>query len=263
MPIDQDQIRVILKGKHSYYGGRDVAIRRDTRWYPGVTDLFEKQLTPAMRVLDVGCGDGNILLELSNSFHTGIGIDIDPEHIQMAEEAKRARGIENVEFLLLDFPHEIAQLHPESFDLVFSLRGPVPGTSAGIQAALHLLHPEGLLFCEEIGELHQNEVREIFNDLSRDNQMIPTAQQVRGAMERNGVKVRLAADIFTKWFYPDVYAWLQYQCNIWSWLGIPLPEPDDPRIGLFAERNTTLTGEIETTHHVVWVAGVKQQGASS
>lgn len=29
---------------------------------------------------------------------------------------------------------------------------------------------------------------------------------------------------------------------------------------LFAERNTTPSGEIETTHHVVWVAGVKMTG---
>lgn len=258
MPIDQDRIRAILKVEHSYYGWQDVAIRKDTRWWPGVDNLIAGQLSPAMHVLDVGCGNGGTLLERSTSFHTGIGIDNDPKHIQMAEEAKCARGIKNVEFLLLDFPREIAQLQPESFDMVFSLRGPVPDTSLGIQAALHLLRPDGLIFCEEIGELHQQEVREIFDDSSRSNQMIPMAEQPRVAMERNGVNVRLAADIFTKWIYPDVYAWLQYQCNIWAWLGIPLTEPDDPRIGLFAERNTTATGEIETTHHVVWVAGVKQ-----
>jgi hypothetical protein len=81
-------------------------------------------------------------------------------------------------------------------------------------------------------------------------------------MEQNGVNVRLAADIYTKWCYPDVHAWLLYQCNIWAWSGIPLPEFDDPRIDLFAERNTTATGEIETTHHVVWITGVKQKGAN-
>jgi len=55
-----------------------------------------------------------------------------------------------------------------------------------------------------------------------------------------------------------MYAWMEYICNLWTWLGILLPEPDDPRIALFAERNTTTTGEIETTHHVAWVAGVKK-----
>jgi len=263
MQIDQDRIRAILKAEHSYYGSRDVAIRKDTRWYPSVVNLITQQLSPAMHVLDVGCGDGGILLELSTRFHTGLGIDNDPEHIQMAEEAKRAQGMHNVDFLLLDFPREIAQLQPESFDMMISLRGPVPDTSEGIQAAHHLLRPDGLIFCEEIGELHQQEKSEIFVESPRSNEMIPKVDQVRVLMERNGFNVRLAADIFTKWIYPDVYAWLQYQCNIWAWLDIPLPEPDDPRIGLFAERNTTATGEIETTHHVAWVAGVKQQGASA
>jgi len=261
MQIDPDRIRSILKAEHSYYGSRDVPIRKDTRWYPGVVNLCAEQLSSRMHVLDVGCGNGGTLLELSTSFHTGLGIDNDPEHIQMAEEAKRTQGIQNVEFLLLDFPRESEQLHPESFDMVFSLRGPIPDTAEGIQAAHRLLRREGLLFCEEIGELHHKEKNEIFADSARSKEMIPRVAEVRMLMEQNGFNVRLAADIFTKWIYPDVYAWLQFECNIRAWLGIPLPEPEDPRIGLFAERNTIATGEIETTHHVVWVAGVKQQGS--
>ena len=87
---------------------------------------------------------------------------------------------------------------------------------------------------------------------------MPQVDEFEALMEQNGFDVRLAAEIFTKWIYPDVYAWLAYICHLWTWLGIPLPEPDDPRIGLFAERNRIATGEIETTHHVAWVAGVKR-----
>jgi SAM-dependent methyltransferase len=262
MLLDQDRIRAILKAEHSYYGGRDIPIRRDVRWVPFWENLIAPQLSPAMRVLDVGCGNGHFLLELSPGFHTGLGIDNDPEHIQLAEEAKRAEGTKNVEFLLLDFPREIAQLQPESFDMVVSFRGPVSDTSESIQAALRLLRPDGLLFCEEIGELHDREVKEIFGDGSHGKQILPRVAEVRELVEQNGFDVRLAADTFTKWIYPDIYAWLQYQYNLWTWLEVPLPEPDDPRISLFAERNTTTTGEIATTHHVVWVAGVKPQGAS-
>lgn len=259
MQIDQDRIRVILKAEHFYYGGRDIPIRKDYRWDPGVANLITPQLSPEMHILDVGCGDGWLLLNLSTSFHIGIGIDNDPEHIQMAEEAKLAQSIRNVDFLLLDYPREIARLQPDVFDMVISLRGPVPDdTAEGIQIAHHLLRPDGLLFCDEIAEFHQKEVEEIFGDSSPSKEMIPKVDEVRGLMERNGFDVRLAADIFTKWFYPDIYAWFQYECNIWAWAGIPLPEPDDPRIGLFAEQNTTATGEIETTHHVARVAGVKR-----
>ena len=82
-------------------------------------------------------------------------------------------------------------------------------------------------------------------------------------MAQHGFDMRLTADVFTKWIYPDIYAWLRYTGNLWTWLGIPLPEPDDPRIAQFAERHTIATGEIETTHHVARVAGVKQEDVST
>jgi len=140
--------------------------------------------------------------------------------------------------------------------MVISLRGPL-ADAEGIQAAHHLLCPDGLLYCEEIGELHQKEKMEIFPEC-RDNETIPTADKVKMLMEQNGFGVCLAADVFTKWIYPDVYAWLQLECDLRTWLGIPLPEADDPRIVQFAEQNTIATGEIETTHHVALVAGVKR-----
>jgi SAM-dependent methyltransferase len=259
MQIDQDRIRAILKAEHSYYGWRDVPIRIDDRWMPYWENRIAPQLSPSMRVLDVGCGKGHFLMDLSKSFHSGLGIDSDLEHIQMAEEAKREEGVVNVDFLLLDYPREIARLQPESFDMVVSHRGPILDTTEGIQAAHHLLRPDGLFFFEEIAEFHHKEVVEIFGDGSSNNEMIPKVDEVRELLEQNGFDVRLAADVFTKWFYPDVYAWVEFICNLWTWLGIPLPEPDDTRIALFAERNTIATGEIETTHHVAWVAGVKQQ----
>lgn len=256
MQIDRDRIQAILKAEHSYYGGGDIPIRIDRRWKPYWQNMIAPQLSPAMRVLDVGCGNGGFLLELNASFHTGLGIDNDPKHIQMAQEAKRAEGVSNVDFLLLDYPGEIARLEPESFDMVISLRGPL-ADAEGIQAAHYLLCPDGLLYCEEIGELHQKEKMEIFPEC-RDKETAPTVDKVKMLMEKNGFDVRLAADVFTKWIYPDVYAWLQLECNIRAWLGVPLPEADDPRIVQFAEQNTIATGEIETTHHVALVAGVKR-----
>ena len=81
-------------------------------------------------------------------------------------------------------------------------------------------------------------------------------------MERNDVDIRLAADIVERRHYPDIYEWIRFQCSIWTWAGGPLPSADDPRFARFAEPNTTPSGEIETTHHVVWVGCVKMKGAS-
>jgi SAM-dependent methyltransferase len=257
MQIDPDRIQAILKAEHSYYGKDEIPIRIDDRWMPYWQHIIVPQLSPAMRVLDVGCGKGHFLLELSTHFATGLGIDNDPEHIQMAEEAKREEGVHNVGFLLLDYPGEVGRLEPETFDMVVSLRGPLAENAESIQAARRLLCPDGLLYCEEIAELHQKEKREIFEPDSL-KETVPRVDEVKTLMEQNGFDVRLAADVFTKWFYPDVCAWPQQECDLRAWLGIPFPEADDPRIAQFAERNTTATGEIETTHHVAWVAGVKR-----
>jgi len=261
MQIDQARIQAILADRHGYYGWHQVPIRRDARWYPTMTTLFSQQLSPGMRMLDVGCGNGSLLAELSPNFQAGVGVDHDPEHIRMAEAEKRARGLQNVDFLLLDFPREAERLEAGSFDLVVSQRGPLAETAQGIRAGLRLLRPEGLLFCEEIGEQHQHEVVETFTDLPYQKSEGSIAQQLKGQLEAQGVDVRLVADVFTKWIYPDVYAWFAYICDLWTWLDVPLPQADDPRIALFAERNASATGEIVTSHHVAWVAGVKPQSA--
>ena len=219
--------------------------------------MIAPQLSPAMRVLDVGCGNGGFLLELYASFGSGLGIDNDPEHIRLAQEAKRAQGVQNVDFLLLDYPGEVAQLEPGSFDMVVCLRGPLSDSVEGVRAAHRLLRPDGTLYCEEIGEHHQREKMELFEPDTFRRARVREADRVKELLEENGFDVRMAADAFTKWIYPDVYAWLAIECNIRAWLDVPLPEADDPRIALFAERNTIATGEIETTHHVALVAGVK------
>lgn len=85
-----------------------------------------------------------------------------------------------------------------------------------------------------------------------------TSEQLRTVMQAQGVSIRLVSDIVSKRYYADIYAWLQFQSNIWGWMGVPMPSTDDPRFGEFGLRNSTATGDIATTHHVVWVAGVKR-----
>ena len=106
--------------------------------------------------------------------------------------------------------------------------------------------------------MHLLDVEACFGSGPGDDHPTRTADTVRETLERSGVDVRLAADLFSKWCYADIYEWLLWQCSLWTWLGIPLPEPDDPRIERFARLNTNANGEIETTHHVAWVGGVKR-----
>ena len=218
-----------------------------------------------MHVLDIGCGNGATLLENSHRFAWGLGVDNDPDHIGLAEDALGEKGCTNVEFRLLDFPEDARELEPGSFDFAFTERGPIGYDSYGIRAALRVLKDDGLLFCEMIGNLHHQEVAEVFGpgqpQLSRP-QTTRTLDQARVAMERNGVGIRIAAEIVRKRYYPSIYEWLQFQCRIWAWSGKTFPPFDDVRLAQFAERNTIPSGEIETTHHVVWVGGVKRAGDS-
>jgi hypothetical protein len=126
-----------------------------------------------------------------------------------------------------------------------------------IRAGLDLLRPDGLLFNEVIGKYHKHKVYQLFK--RPEDPTVMTSEQILAELKRNGVDIRIVADLYSKRIYPDVYEWLQNQCNIWSYIGEPLPKPDDPRIRLFAEQNTIASGEIETTHHVTWIGGVKRQ----
>lgn len=255
MHLDLDRLRTVIRAGHSYYGNRP-PVRHDNRWHPFVTDLISREISPESRLLEVGCGNGAILLELSPHIRAGVGVDYDPSHIHLAEAAKREQGSQNVEFLLLDYPSEASRLEPESFDLVYDLRGPLAETDAGFQAARGLLKPGGLLFCESIGENHQKEKAAVFQPANSGGNL-RVVEQLAAKMERNRFDVRLAADSYTKWIFQDIYAWVQSECDLRAWLGVPPLEPDDPRIGAFAEKNANAAGEIVTTHHVVWAAGIK------
>ena len=256
MSLDQDRLKTILNQKLAYYSRPD--IRKDARLNFFSGEILARELNSSMHVLDIGCGSGSTLLELSERFAAGVGIDNDPEHIHLAQEEKRAMGVENVDFFLMEFPSETAPLGLESFDVVFSNLGPVGDSPANIQAALKLLKPDGLLLCMEIGELHQPEAGELFGTPAHGNQVIHIGERLRMWMVECGVDIRLCADLVAKWCYKDIYDWFYYQCSIWTWCGVPLPAPDDPRIELFAQRNTNANGEIETTHHVAIIGGVKR-----
>ena len=134
MKLNQERLRGILSADHSYYGTRLAEFRRDERLKPSTLDFIAAQLSPDMRVLDIGCGNGTTLLENSHLFASGLGIDNDPDHVALAEEALQKSGCANVEFRLLNFPEDRDELQPESFNFAFTERGPIGYDSYGIQA---------------------------------------------------------------------------------------------------------------------------------
>ena len=104
MVLDEDRLKSILNQEHSYYGSRPAKCRTDSNIAPRASEIIASQFRPEMRVLDIGCGNGGTLVQNADRFDSALGVDNDPSHIELAEEALRTTARQrNVEFRLLDF----------------------------------------------------------------------------------------------------------------------------------------------------------------
>jgi ubiquinone/menaquinone biosynthesis C-methylase UbiE len=71
----------------------DIRVRRDEwRWLEGRLDAAHPAGSPAPRVLDVGCGNGALLLALEGRIAAGVGVDASSGMIARAKERAGARA---------------------------------------------------------------------------------------------------------------------------------------------------------------------------
>jgi 2-polyprenyl-3-methyl-5-hydroxy-6-metoxy-1,4-benzoquinol methylase len=78
-----------------------------------------RKLPEAKTALDLGCGTGELVLDLAATGVQSLGIDFAPDMIRACEEKQRALGVENVEFRcqsIFDFPAE-----QQKFDIISGL----------------------------------------------------------------------------------------------------------------------------------------------
>jgi ubiquinone/menaquinone biosynthesis C-methylase UbiE len=79
--------------------------------------LRQRIPTTGLRVLDIGCGSGALLLQLANHLAQGTGVDISRPLLEIARS--RAKGLRQLEFLHINGP--CLTLADRSIDLIVSL----------------------------------------------------------------------------------------------------------------------------------------------
>jgi len=86
---------------------------------PGLADRLAK----GIRVLDVGCGGGRVMNRLAELFpHSKfVGMDFSSEAIGMARQQASERGLNNIEFVIIDLSNFDETAEAESFDFITTL----------------------------------------------------------------------------------------------------------------------------------------------
>jgi SAM-dependent methyltransferase len=109
--------RYVLRGGDGGY--ERLALLARTRW-PDTAALFARAgLSPGMRCIDLGCGGGQVTLEIARLVGpegSAVGVDMDEIKLDLARQAAAEGGLANVEFRQLN----VRQWdEPGSYDAVY------------------------------------------------------------------------------------------------------------------------------------------------
>src|SRR5262245_65510257 len=94
---------------------------RQARFFGAISDyLFrEAGIGPGMRVLDVGCGAGDVAFAVARIVGPSgavVGVDRSPEAVLLASRRAEADGLENVTFRVADVGDAARPLEPAACD---------------------------------------------------------------------------------------------------------------------------------------------------
>ena len=86
------------------------------RFQAGLNAFIVRQVEPGLRILDAGCGTGNLSLRLACTAREVVGVDHSAAMLAQAEQRRARAGVENTRFLEADFGRGTG-LADGSFDL--------------------------------------------------------------------------------------------------------------------------------------------------
>lgn len=127
---------------------------------PGLTD----QLRRGIRMLDVGCGRGRILIRLAELFPNSrfVGMDLSEDATRDARTDASARTLTNIEFVAIDLSNFDERAEPDSFEFVttFDAVHDQARPLNVLKGIYRALRPDGLYLMQDIkGSSH------VFNNI--------------------------------------------------------------------------------------------------
>ena len=115
-------------------------------------DFLRPQLRPGLRLLDIGCGPGQVTVALAEAVAPGEawGVDMEPSQVELARVNAAAHGCGEPSFEVADATR--LPFDDGSFDIVSccDVLAYVPQPSSVLREAQRVLKPGGLLFCREM-----------------------------------------------------------------------------------------------------------------
>jgi SAM-dependent methyltransferase len=179
-------------------------------------DIARRTLTPADDVLDVGTGGGERFLTLAPHFRRGTGTDISPGMIRQARKNAEARGVDTVEWLVMD-GHSLA-FAGESFDAVLNRHCRVDAAET-----VRVLRRGGTFITQQVAHRNTLNILAAFGwtPESFGEGWWQPVEGLAADFERLGCRIVARAEYDVRYWFLDVDSLL-------FWLrAVPLPEPFD------------------------------------
>ena len=171
-------------------------------WFPWI---FEQcRISPGLRILELGCGDGTLWTDNLSLLPEDISITLSDISSGMLRDARRAIGSSDTRFAFRAFDCRKIPCKDESFDLVIANHvlfycDDIPAVLKDVR---RVLAPGGRFLCSAYGKAHMQEVSQLVQDF--DERIVLSADRLYERFGRENGQSILAP------FFPKAQ-WLSYE----------------------------------------------------
>ena len=127
---------------------------KTTKW-GDFYEFVKTKLQGSDVVLDIGTAEGNRFLALAKYIKKGVGIDLEPGMIKLANKNKQEAGVANIAFKRMDAEH--LDFPAETFDVITVKHSPI-----NFKDAFRVLKPGGRLFTQQVSENDKLNLKKAF-----------------------------------------------------------------------------------------------------